>query len=136
MRAPRVKFPAMDREEGRRAPEQTAHERVRSAEADVCLLPASSADSIKPDPSRLKPARRCVGEVILAPTPIRVASLGEHHILSAHEAQARRLALGSFFRRGRHAAPSPRRTPVHQLVRRATRYDRSTAPAGSTPCSL
>ena len=39
MRAPLVKFPAIDRETGRCPPEQTAHEHARSAEADVCLFP-------------------------------------------------------------------------------------------------
>jgi len=32
--------------------------------------------------------------MILAPAPIRVATVGEHHILYAREAQARRLKYG------------------------------------------
>ena len=53
MRAPLVKFPAIDREIGRRPPEQTAQEHARSAEAGVCLFPASARTLI---PSIASPA--------------------------------------------------------------------------------
>ena len=95
---------------------------------------------IPTDPSRLSLARRCRVRAILTPTPIRVASAGEHHILYAHEAQERRLGTGFLLQPRAVCRPIPSTnasTPAVPDVRGAgCVYARSTAPAGTIPCSL
>ena len=144
MRIPLVKSSASDRKEDRRPPEQTAHERARSAEADVCLLSASSQPScLRPDPIRTDPirfqlARRGQGEIDPRSNSYPCRSESDHHILFAPAAQARRLALGSFFSLGWPKPPHPldERQYTSFDPRAGPRYPRKTAPAGTIPCSL
>ena len=114
MRTPLVKSSVSDRKEDRRPPEQTAHTRARSAEADVCLLSAScsnrpASDPIRSDPIRSDSSWRVVvmGEIDPRSNSYPCRPESDHHILCAHAAQARRLALGSFFSLGWSGPPHP-----------------------------
>ena len=85
MRVPRVKSDSLLR---RKADVTWSGPRPRST-GGRCLLLLLRSES---DSSQQ--ARPDGGEGSLAPTPIRVATAGEHHILYAREAQARRLWVG------------------------------------------
>jgi hypothetical protein len=134
MRAPRVKSVHQRSPQDRRRRATASSASVRSVEVGDGAPSASN-----PDPKSVGWRVVVVGEVGLAPTPIRVAVVGEHHILCAHEAQARRLALGSFFSLGRQTPPHPLDERQCTSLARPTpapRYARSAAPAGTIPCSL
>ena len=111
MRVPRVKSDSLPR---RKTSVASSGPLPRSIGVVAAVL---HSDPIRSDPIPLR--RRVVVMArssslqLLSVSPLR----GEHHILYAREAQARHQSRGSFFSLGRHAAPSPRRTPVHPQTR-------------------